>query len=175
MLDKELGQAVEYIVRVQPAIHDDCHAPSGELIDHSEHTELPSVVCSIHDEVIGPDMIGPAWPQTDAGSVVEPQPVSLRLLLGDLQPLPSPDTLDPLGVHMPSFGPEHGSNPPIAISAVLAGQTDDCGRQGLFIMSATRTLALGRAVLTDNSARSPLRDAQRSLQMVNALPATGGA
>jgi len=76
---------------------------------------------------------------------------------------------------MPTFGPEQGSNPPIAISAVLAGQTDDCGRQGFIIMSATRTLALGRAVLTDNSAGSAFRDAQRSLQMVNALPATGGA
>ena len=43
-------------------------------------------------------MIGPARPQTDAGSVVEPQPAPFRLLLWDLQPLPPPDALDPLGV-----------------------------------------------------------------------------
>ncbi len=132
-------------------------------------------MCSIHDKVIRPDMIGPARPQTDAGSVVEPQPASLRLLAWDLQPLPSPDALDPLGVHMPTFGPEQSSNPSIAISAVLAGQTNDCCPQGFIIMSATRTLALGRAVLTDDSAGSAFRDAQRGLQMVNALPATGGA
>ena len=74
-------------------------SPPGELIDHGEHAELPPIVCSIHDEVIGPDVIGPARPQTDAGSVVEPQPAPFRLLLWDLQPLPPPDALDPLGVH----------------------------------------------------------------------------
>ena len=79
-------------------------------------------VCSIHDEVIGPDVIGPARPQTDAGSVVGPQPAPFRLLLWELQPLPPPDALDPLGVHVPTFGPEQGSDPPIAISAILAGQ-----------------------------------------------------
>ena len=79
-------------------------------------------------------MIGPARPQTDAGSVVEPQPAPFRLLLWELQPLPPPDALDPLGVHMPTFGPEQGSDPPIAISAILAGQADDRGRECLFII-----------------------------------------
>ena len=119
------------------------HAPPGELIDHGEHAELPPIVCSIHDEVIGPDVIGPARPQTDAGSVVEPQPAPFRLLLWDLQPLPPPDALDPLGVHVPTFGPEQGSDPPMAISAILAGQADDRGRECLFIIPATGSLALG--------------------------------
>ena len=95
------------------------------------------------DEVIGPDVIGPARPQTDAGSVVEPQPAPFRLLLWDLQPLPPPDALDPLGVHVPTFGPEQGSDPPIAISAILAGQADDRGRECLFIIPTTGSLALG--------------------------------
>ena len=42
-------------------------SPPGELIDHGEHAKLSPIVCSIHDEVIGPDVIGPARPQTDAG------------------------------------------------------------------------------------------------------------
>ena len=88
-------------------------------------------------------MIGPARPQTDAGSVVEPQPAPFRLLLWDLQPFPPPDALDPLGVHMPTFGPEQGSDPPIAISAILAGQADDRGRECLFIIPTTGSLALG--------------------------------
>ena len=71
-LDEELGQTVQYIVRVQSSIDDDGHTSPGELIDHGEHTELPSIVGSVHDEVIGPDMIGPARPQTDAGLVIEP-------------------------------------------------------------------------------------------------------
>ncbi len=81
MLDEEPGQTMEYIVRVQSSLDDNGHAPPGELIDHGEHAELPPIVCSIHDEVIGPDVIGPARPQTDAGSVVEPQPAPFRLLL----------------------------------------------------------------------------------------------
>ena len=143
MLDEELGQTMEDIVRVQSSLDDNGHAPPGELIDHGEHAELPPIVCSIHDEVIGPDVIGPARPQTDAGSVVEPQPAPFRLLLWDLQPLPPPDALDPLGVHVPTFGPEQGSDPPIAISAILAGQADDRGRECLFIIPTTGSLALG--------------------------------
>ena len=81
MLDEEPGQTMEYIVRVQSSLDDNGHAPPGELIDHSEHAELPPIVCSIHDEVIGPDVIGPARLQTDAGSIVELQPAPFRLLL----------------------------------------------------------------------------------------------
>ena len=50
---------------------------------------------------------------------------------------------DPLGVHVPTFGPEQGSDPPIAISAILAGQADDRGPEGLFIIPTTGSLALG--------------------------------
>ena len=60
MLDEELGQTMEYIVRVQSSLDDNGHAPPGKLIDHGEHAELPPIVCSIHDEVIGPDVIGPS-------------------------------------------------------------------------------------------------------------------
>ena len=60
-----------------------------------------------------------------------------------LQPRPPPDALDPLGVHVPTFGPEQGSDPPIAISAILAGQADDRGRECLFIIPTTGSLALG--------------------------------
>ena len=126
-------------------VDDNGHAPPGELIDHGEHAELPPIVCSIHDEVIGPDVIGPARPQTDAGSVVEPQPAPFRLLLWE--PLPPPD---PLGVH----DPEQGSDPPIAIS--VAGQADDRGREA----SSSRPRGLLRWVERCNStgtSRFPIR------------------
>ena len=62
---------------------------------------------------------------------------------GTFSPSPRPDALDPLGVHVPTFGPEQGSDPPIAISAILAGQADDRGRECLFIIPTTGSLALG--------------------------------
>lgn len=53
------------------------------------------------DEVIGPDMVRPARPQPDTGTVSEPETAPLGLLPGDFQPLPSPNALDPLRVDTP--------------------------------------------------------------------------
>jgi hypothetical protein len=47
-------------------------------------------------------MIGVFGPKPDARSVIQPEPPSLRLLLGNLQPLPPPDALDTLGIHRPA-------------------------------------------------------------------------
>ena len=120
-------------------------------------------------------MVGPAWPETDTGPVVEPQPPAFGLFLGDFQPLPSPDALDPLGIHLPAFGPHQGSDPSIAVSAVLAGQADDRCRQGILVRPTTGHLALGRAMLADNPTRFALRNTQFGLKMIGTLPATGGA
>ena len=76
---------------------------------------------------------------------------------------------------MPAFGPEQSGDPAITVSTVLAGQADDIRRQRVLVWFATGCLALGRSVLTDNLARAALRDAQFSLNVINALPAAGGA
>ena len=59
-----------------PKLRKGSYFPSFRTPPHGREgaAELPPIVCSIHDEVIGPDVIGPARPQTDAGSVVEPAP-----------------------------------------------------------------------------------------------------
>src|SRR5262245_17720332 len=59
---------------------------------------LHTIVGAILHEVIGPDMIALLRPQPDARSVGQPEPAALGLLMGDLQPLALPDTLDPLVV-----------------------------------------------------------------------------
>ncbi len=82
----------------------------------------------------------PARPETDAGSVVAPPPARLRLLPWDLKPRPPPDALDPLGVHLPTCGPEQGRDPPLAISAILAGQADDRRRQCRLLIPTTGSL-----------------------------------
>jgi hypothetical protein len=73
-----------------------------ELVDDVEHPELPSIMRPVLDEVIGPDVVAMLRPQPDAGSVREPEPSSFGLLPGDLQPLASPDPLDPLVVDEPA-------------------------------------------------------------------------
>ena len=63
---------MQNLVRVELAIHDDGQSAPGELIDDSQHPECLAFVGSIHDEVIGPDMIGPTGSETDTGSIIDP-------------------------------------------------------------------------------------------------------
>ena len=97
---------------------------------------------------------------------------------GTLKPRPPPDALDPPGVHLPTFGPEQGRDPPLAISAMLAGQADDRRRACLFLIPTTGSLGgLWRWVerLAGNSTGPSLGDFQFGLAMINPLPATGRA
>ena len=57
---------------------------------------------AVLDKVIGPDMIAVLRPQPNARSVGQPEPAALGLLMGNLQPLTLPDTLDPLVVDCPA-------------------------------------------------------------------------
>ena len=103
-------------------------------------------------------MVGPAGPETDAGPVVEPQPAPFGLPLWDLQPLPPPDALHPLCVHVPAFGSQQCRDAAIAVSAILHRQADDRSRQCRFVISATRTPKLGRAMLANDQASPSFRD-----------------
>ena len=67
--------------------------------------------------------------QTDARTVVEPEPSTPRLFLGDLQPLPSPDPLDALEVHHLAGMPQQRGDPAIAVAARAGGERDDLGGQ----------------------------------------------
>ena len=97
----------------------DRQAFPGELIDDVEHAELASIVGPALDKVVRPDMVGVFGPKPDARSVFQPQPDFLRLLLGNLQPLPPPDAFDTLCVHRPTLGPQHRRDTAIAITAVV--------------------------------------------------------
>jgi hypothetical protein len=68
----------------------------GELV------EPASIVGAVLNKVVGPDVIAVLPPQPDARFVRQPKPASFGLLIGDLQPLASPDALDPLVVDEPA-------------------------------------------------------------------------
>src|SRR5204863_8175239 len=118
----------------------------GELVDNVEHAELTSIMGALLDEVIGPDVVAALGSQPDAGSVIQPQACALGLPGGDLQPLASPDPLDPLVVDQPAGPPQQLGDLAIAVAAILPGQLDDVGCQPLFILTATRHLTLRRAM-----------------------------
>lgn len=114
-------------------------------------------------------------PQPDTGSVIQPQPALLWLPRWHFQPLPPPQALDPLVVHLPSGIPQQSRNPTIAIAAILSGQLDHVGDQAIFIRSPLRQLALRGAMLAQHLAGPTLGNAQLTPDMVNAGPAASGA
>ena len=120
-------------------------------------------------------MIAPLRPQTDARSVVEPEPAALGLSRGDLQPLPSPDALDPFLVHRPARGPQQRRDPAIAVTAILLGQRDDVGGQCRFVIRPGRGLSLGGAMLAEDDAGATLGYTEPFPHRLYACPATSGA
>jgi hypothetical protein len=93
----------------------------GELIDDVKQAELASVMGALLDKVVGPDMVGALGSQPDARAVRQPQASALGLPSGDLQPLASPDPLDPLVVDQPAGLTQKFCDLAIAVAAILPG------------------------------------------------------
>src|SRR5262249_22754935 len=100
-------------------------------------------------KVVGPDMITLLRPQPNARSVGQPQPAALGLLMGNLQPLTLPDTLDPLVVDCPARLAQQRGDLAIAVAAVLPGKLDNIGGETLLVVTTARDLALRRAMLPE--------------------------
>ena len=113
--------------------------------------------------------------QPDAGAVVEPEPAPLGLFAGHLQPLAPPQALDPLVIDLPAGVAQQGSDPPVSVAAILAGQLDHVPDQAILVGTATRDAALGRAMLPQHPASPALRDPEPVADMIDALTAARGA
>ena len=111
-------------------------------------------------------MIEPLSPQTDARSVIEPEPSPLRLFLGDLQPLAAPDAFDPLVIDDParrrsqklpdllplSVCKQTPTGQWIAVPTIFAGKFEDISDQPFFIISPRRRPPLRRSMLSEHTA-----------------------
>src|SRR3954471_12581689 len=100
-----------------------------DVVDDVEHADLAPVMGSVLDEVVGPDMIAVLGAKPDAGAIAQPEPAALGLPGRDLQPLASPDALDPLVVDEPTGPAQQLGDLTIAIAAILPGQLDEIGGQ----------------------------------------------
>jgi hypothetical protein len=118
-------------------------------------------------------MIAVLRPQPNARSVGQPEPAALGLLMGNLQPLTLPDTLDPLVVDDPARLAQELGDLAIAIAAVLPGKLDNIGCETLLVVTTARDLALRRAMLRRTGAT--LGDMQLRSDLLNAGTATRGA
>ena len=87
-------------------------------------------------------MVDVLWPQTNTRSVIEPQPASLRLFHGNLQPLTAPQAFDPLIIEIPSGISQHRGDPPITVPPVLPSQFDHIPDQNILIVAGLRLIAV---------------------------------
>ena len=134
-----------------------------------------SIVGPVGHEVVGPDMVGPLGPETDARSVVQPQTPTFGLFAGDLQPLTPPDAFNPLMVDRPARRLQLLGDPAIAEPPELADQLDDVRDQRGFIIGRRGHLALRGPVLAKYPAGSAFRDPQFLDHMIHAGTAACGA
>jgi len=147
----------------------------GELVDDVKHANPAPFMSAVLDEVVGPDVVAVLGPEPDAGAVVQPKAAALWLPGRNLQPLASPDPLDPLVIDEPAGLAQQLGDLAIAIAAIEPGQVDDVDGQLLFIITAVRDLALRRAMLTERRTGAALGDGQLPSNMLDAGAATRGA
>ena len=173
--DEAVRENIDYIDGLELAGNPDRQAFVGELVDHIEHSILPSIVGAVLDEVVGPDVIAVLGPQPDARSVCQPEPAAFGLFMGDLQPLASPDPFDPLVVDDPARLLQQPSDLAIAVAAVLAGQRNNVGGEQLFVITAPRDLALCRAMLPERRTGAALGDMHDFYNLLDTGAAARGA
>ena len=113
--------------------------------------------------------------QPNARSVGQPESAALGLLSWDLQPLASPDTLDPLVVDRPARLAQQFGDLAIAITAVLPSKLDNIGGETLLALTTARDLALCRAMLPERRTGATLGHMQLRSHPLNAGTATRGA
>jgi len=80
------------------------------------------------------------------------------MLLGHLQPLATPDALNPILAHAPACDPQQGGDPSIAVTTIFGSEGDDGSRQCILIGPHRRNIALRPAVLADDAAGVTLRE-----------------
>jgi len=117
------------------------------------------------DEIISPDMMTPAGPKPDAGTVIEPKSTALGLPCRHLQSFLAPDPRHTLGIHMPALSAQQHRDPAIAIAPKLAGKIDD----------HLGNMSLGRTCLAKNTAGPTLRNTKHLPDMMYVVPTTGSA
>jgi hypothetical protein len=103
------------------------------------------------------------------------QPPSPGLFCWNLQPLTTPQALDPLVVHLPSGISQHGGDPAIAVTTIMPGHLYYVLNQLFFVITALRHIAMRRTMLLQYTTGPALRDAELMPNQVDAGPATCGA
>ena len=93
---------------------------------------------------------------------------------GGLQPLATPDTLNPVLAYLPAVCLQQRGDTAVAIAPVIGRQSDDGAGQRILVGRHGRHVALRAAVLTDDPASVTLREAVLLPNAVDRRPASLG-
>jgi hypothetical protein len=129
----QLRQLVEHVYCLDLPVDPDLEALPAILVDDVQHAQRSPVAGPLGHKIVTPDVVPVLRTQPDAGSVVQPQAAAFGLSLRYFEPFLAPETLHPLVVHSPTVLTEQRRDPPIAVAAVLAGQSNDLVPQCVFI------------------------------------------
>ena len=161
-------QTVKHVVRIEFARHHDGQTAPRELVDHGQHAKPPAVLGAVVHEVVGPHVVGPLGPETDARPVVEPQAATFRLFLRHFEPFPAPDAIDALDADPPAFVDEQLTDTAVAVAAILLGEPNNrLGERGL-VLANLGLAALRRTRLPNDRARTTLRNRKLQAHVLNA-------
>jgi hypothetical protein len=105
-------------------------------------------------------------PETNARSVIEPEPTSHWLFHGTLEPLTAPQTFDPLVVQLPSCISQHGCDPTITVNTHTDGPVRSCPESDV-------THCLGTSEHSGASSDSSTRPGRRGVRKHRTAAAPG--
>ena len=116
--DEQVGERIDDVDGLEPAgytMAKHSWVNSSMMLSMRNLRRLGAVL----DEVVGPDIIALLGSEPDARPIRQPQATAFGLLPGNLQPLASPDPLDPLIVDQPAGPAQQLGNLAIAVAAIL--------------------------------------------------------
>ena len=120
-------------------------------------------------------MIDVLRPETNARSVIEPEPTSHWLFHGNLEPLTKPQTFDLFVVHVPSRIYQHACDPTINVTPILTGPFDHVLNQTLLIVSGLRNIAVRRVILLQDLAGAAFGNIEPPPHQVDTIASTHAA
>ncbi|MFB0493046.1 hypothetical protein ABIE45_005632 [Methylobacterium sp. OAE515] len=169
-----VSQRFDHADAVDAPRHLQGEAGPAVLVDQRQDAQAPAVVgLSLH-KVEAPDVIAVDWAQPHARTVVEPKSATRPVFLRDLQPLATPEALNPVLAHLPAICLQQHGDAAVAVAPVLGRQGDDGLGQCILIGRHGRHGALRAAVLTDDPAGVTFRETVRLPDADHCLPASLG-
>lgn len=80
---------------------------------------LPAIACAILNKVVSRDMVRTLRSEPNAGSIIQPEPASLRLFLRNSKALSQPDPSDTLMIDVPIVATKQRRDPAVAIAPIF--------------------------------------------------------